>query len=94
MDKTGTVTNGKPVLTDIVTTTGIAAYGKESAENRLLALTAAAEKLSEHPLAEAIVAGAADRGLILPTAEQFDNVPGRGIMAVVSDQQVRWVHGV
>lgn len=89
MDKTGTVTNGKPVLTDIVTTTGIAAYGKESAENRLLALTAAAEKLSEHPLAEAIVAGAADRGLILPTAEQFDNVPGRGIMAVVSDQQVR-----
>lgn len=89
LDKTGTVTNGKPVLTDIVTTTGIAAYGKESAENRLLALTAAAEKLSEHPLAEAIVAGAADRGLILPTAEQFDNLPGRGIMAVISDQQVR-----
>jgi Cu+-exporting ATPase len=89
LDKTGTVTNGKPVLTDIVTTTGIAAYGKESAENRLLALTAAAEKLSEHPLAEAIVAGAADRELILPAAEQFDNVPGRGIMAVVSDQQVR-----
>lgn len=88
LDKTGTVTNGKPVLTDVVTTTGIAAYGKENAENRLLALTAAAEKLSEHPLAEAIVAGAADRGLALPTAEQFDNVPGRGIMAVVSDQQV------
>lgn len=89
LDKTGTVTNGKPVLTDIVTTTGIAAYGKENAENRLLALTAAAEKLSEHPLAEAIVAGAAERGLALPSAEQFDNVPGRGIMAVVSDQQVR-----
>jgi len=89
LDKTGTVTNGKPVLTDIVTTTGIAAYGKENAENRLLALTAAAEKLSEHPLAEAIVAGAAERGLTLPSAEQFDNVPGRGIMAVVSDQQVR-----
>lgn len=88
LDKTGTVTNGKPVLTDVVTTTGIAAYGKENAENRLLALTAAAEKLSEHPLAEAIVAGAADRGLALPTAEQFDNVPGRGIMAVISDQQV------
>lgn len=88
LDKTGTVTNGKPVLTDVVTTTAIAAYGKESAENRLLSLTAAAEKLSEHPLAEAIVAGAADRGLGLPTAEQFDNVPGRGIMAVVEGQQV------
>lgn len=88
LDKTGTVTNGKPVLTDVVTTTGIAAYGKESAENRLLSLTAAAEKLSEHPLAEAIVNGAAERGLLLPTAEQFDNVPGRGIMAVVEGQQV------
>lgn len=88
LDKTGTVTNGKPVLTDVVTTTGIVAYGKESAENRLLSLTAAAEKLSEHPLAEAIVNGAAERGLLLPTAEQFDNVPGRGIMAVVEGQQI------
>lgn len=88
LDKTGTVTNGKPVLTDVVTTTGIAAYGKESAEDRLLSLTAAAEKLSEHPLAEAIVNGAAERGLLLPTAEQFDNVPGRGIMAVVEGQQI------
>ncbi len=88
LDKTGTVTNGKPVLTDIVTTTGIAAHGKEIAENRLLSMTAAAEKLSEHPLAEAIVAGAVERGLVLPAAEQFDNVPGRGITAVVSEQQV------
>lgn len=88
LDKTGTVTNGKPVLTDVVTTTGIAAYGKDSAEDRLLSLTAAAEKLSEHPLAEAIVNGAAERGLLLPTAEQFDNVPGRGIMAVVEGQQI------
>lgn len=88
LDKTGTVTNGKPILTDVVTTTGIAVYGKESAENRLLSLTAAAEKLSEHPLAEAIVNGAAERGLLLPTAEQFDNVPGRGIMAVVEGQQI------
>lgn len=84
------MTNGKPVLTDVVTTTGIAAYGKENAENRLLALTAAAEKLSEHPLAEAIVAGAADRGLALPTAEQFDNVPGRGIMVDLSPISRLW----
>ncbi|MHA6532261.1 heavy metal translocating P-type ATPase [Paenibacillus sp. BAC0078] len=83
LDKTGTVTSGKPVLTDIVTTTGIAAQGKESAENRLLAITAAAEKLSEHPLADAIVAGAEARSLVLPAAEQFQAVPGRGISAVV-----------
>lgn len=88
LDKTGTVTNGKPVLTDIVTTTGIAVDGKEVDENRLLSITAAAEKLSEHPLAEAIVAGAVDRELVLPAAEQFDNVPGRGITAVVSGQQI------
>lgn len=89
LDKTGTVTLGKPVLTDIVTSTGITALGKETAENRVLAVAAAAEKLSEHPLAEAIVAGAADRGLTLPQAGQFSNVPGRGIIAVVDDQQVR-----
>ncbi|OKQ00087.1 heavy metal translocating P-type ATPase [Paenibacillus sp. P46E] len=88
LDKTGTVTSGKPVLTDILTTTGIAAHGRENAENRLLALTAAAEKLSEHPLADAIVAGAAARGLELPEAGQFQAVPGRGITAVVDGQTV------
>lgn len=88
LDKTGTVTNGKPVLTDMLTTTGIAAQGKEIGENRLLSIAAAAEKLSEHPLAEAIVAGATDRGLVLPEAEQFHNVPGRGISAVVSGQVI------
>ncbi|SEU24002.1 cation-translocating P-type ATPase [Paenibacillus sp. NFR01] len=88
LDKTGTVTLGKPVLTDIVTSTGITAHGKETAENRVLAVAAAAEKLSEHPLAEAIVAGAADRGLVLPQAGQFRNVPGRGIIAAVDGQQV------
>ncbi|UQZ34495.1 copper-translocating P-type ATPase [Paenibacillus sp. PK3_47] len=88
LDKTGTVTSGKPVLTDIITTTGIAAHGKVLAENRLLAVTAAAEKLSEHPLADAIVAGAAARSLELPAAEQFQAVPGRGISAVVDGQTV------
>ncbi|MNC05767.1 Copper-exporting P-type ATPase A [compost metagenome] len=88
LDKTGTVTSGKPVLTDILTTTGIPAHGKELAENRLLAVTAAAEKLSEHPLAEAIVAGAAVRGLALPAAEQFQAVPGRGISAAVDGAAV------
>ncbi|MRN55349.1 heavy metal translocating P-type ATPase [Paenibacillus monticola] len=88
LDKTGTVTNGKPVLTDVLITTGIAAQGKEIGENRLLSIAAAAEKLSEHPLAEAIVAGAAARGLVLPEAEQFHNVPGRGISAVVAGQAI------
>lgn len=88
LDKTGTVTNGKPVLTDIVTTNGTAVQSNEGEENLLLSMTAAAEKLSEHPLAEAIVAGAVERGLDLPAAEQFENVPGRGITAVVSGQQI------
>ncbi|MEK3899591.1 MULTISPECIES: heavy metal translocating P-type ATPase [unclassified Paenibacillus] len=88
VDKTGTVTNGKPVLTDIVATTGIAAQGRVLGENRLLAITAAAEKLSEHPLAEAIVAGAQGRGIDLPPAGQFEAVPGRGVSAVVDGQKV------
>ncbi|WP_379128167.1 heavy metal translocating P-type ATPase [Paenibacillus sp. sgz500958] len=89
LDKTGTVTNGKPVLTDVITTPGIAALGKEAAANRLLSTVAAAEKLSEHPLAAAIVAGAAERGLELPAAEQFHNIPGRGISAIVAGQKVQ-----
>ncbi|WNS41852.1 heavy metal translocating P-type ATPase [Paenibacillus sp. MMS20-IR301] len=88
VDKTGTVTSGKPVLTDIVTTTGIAAQGKVLAENRLLAVTAAAEKLSEHPLADAIVAGAQGRNIELPPAGQFQAVPGRGVSAVVDGRRV------
>ncbi|OBZ10599.1 copper-translocating P-type ATPase [Bacillus sp. FJAT-27264] len=89
LDKTGTVTNGKPVLTDVIITAGAAGNDKAAAENELLALTAAAEKLSEHPLAEAIVAGAVDRGLTLPEAGQFNNIPGRGISAVVNAKAVK-----
>lgn len=89
LDKTGTVTSGKPVLTDIITNVGLPAPGKVLAENRLLSVTAAAEKLSEHPLADAIVAGAAARSLELPSAEQFQAVPGRGIAAVVDGRAVQ-----
>ncbi|NUU60281.1 heavy metal translocating P-type ATPase [Paenibacillus agri] len=89
LDKTGTVTNGKPVLTDVIVTAGAAGNNNAAAENELLALTAAAEKLSEHPLAEAIVAGAVDRGLTLPEAGQFNNIPGRGISAVVNTKAVK-----
>lgn len=88
VDKTGTVTNGKPVLTDIVATAGNETQGRVLAENRLLSITAAAEKLSEHPLAEAIVAGAQGRGIDLPPAGQFEAIPGRGVSAVVDGQKV------
>ncbi|WP_342548210.1 heavy metal translocating P-type ATPase [Paenibacillus sp. FSL P2-0089] len=88
VDKTGTVTNGKPVLTDIIATAGNETQGRVLAENRLLSITAAAEKLSEHPLAEAIVAGAQGRGIDLPPAGQFEAVPGRGVSAVVDGQKV------
>ncbi|MBD3921115.1 copper-translocating P-type ATPase [Paenibacillus sp. PR3] len=78
LDKTGTVTHGKPQLTDVV-----ADY-----PNELLRLVAAAERLSEHPVAEAIAAGAKARGLSLPDAEQFEALPGYGIQAVVEGHEL------
>ncbi|UTI42381.1 heavy metal translocating P-type ATPase [Niallia sp. RD1] len=74
LDKTGTVTNGKPVLTDIVT---------EWEEEELLSLVGAAESKSEHPLAEAIVKGITDRGIVLPETADFEAIPGYGIRANV-----------
>ncbi|MFI9297121.1 heavy metal translocating P-type ATPase [Streptomyces gardneri] len=74
LDKTGTVTIGKPVLTDIRPATGVD-------EAELLRLVAAAEADSEHPLAQAIVSGARDRGLQPPTATGFDSVTGKGVHA-------------
>ncbi|GLQ54982.1 copper-transporting ATPase 2 [Devosia nitrariae] len=80
-DKTGTVTEGKPKLTDIVAADGFA-------ENEVLALVAAAEAASEHPLADAIVAGAQDRGVALAKATGFAATPGQGIAAEVSGHRV------
>ncbi len=76
LDKTGTITEGKPVLTDIVT------YGSV-AEELALTLCAGAERGSEHPVARAIVEGAQARNLPLPAPEDFRAVPGRGIDARV-----------
>ncbi|MFZ2634872.1 MAG: heavy metal translocating P-type ATPase [Rectinemataceae bacterium] len=73
-DKTGTITEGKPELTDILAAPGVA-------EDELLALAAAAEKASEHPLGEAIVRAAEARALRLPVAAGFEALPGRGITA-------------
>ncbi|WP_400243167.1 heavy metal translocating P-type ATPase [Niallia sp. JL1B1071] len=79
LDKTGTVTNGKPVLTDVVT---------EWKEEELLSLVGAAESKSEHPLAEAIVKGITDRGILLPDTVQFEAIPGFGIRANVDGNEV------
>ena len=73
-DKTGTITEGKPELTDIIPAEGVE-------EEKLLALAAAAEKASEHPLGEAIVKAVESRGLALPIPTSFEALPGRGITA-------------
>src|SRR3990170_1443385 len=74
LDKTGTITHGKPVLTDVVVAGGVK-------EEELLRLAGGVEKSSEHPLAAAIVEGAKGRGLTLPEAEGFNAIPGHGIEA-------------
>jgi Cu+-exporting ATPase len=81
LDKTGTVTAGKPALTDIHPT-------GEHDEPTLLALVAAAESPSEHPLAAAIVTGARDRGLDLSGVSGFDSVTGKGVQASVDGRTV------
>lgn len=81
LDKTGTVTKGKPELTDIRVSAGF-----EEAE--LLSWVGAAERSSEHPVAEALVAGIAARGIVMPAARQFQAVPGFGIEAQVDGQQL------
>ncbi|MDY8024982.1 heavy metal translocating P-type ATPase [Paenibacillus polymyxa] len=82
LDKTGTVTNGKPELTDVI----VGASGL--AEKDLLRLLGAAEKSSEHPLAEAIVKGIADRGIELVGPTDFENIPGYGVKAQVEGKLV------
>ncbi len=76
LDKTGTVTKGKPELTDIKVERGFA-------EDQLLSWVGAAEKNSEHPLADAIVAGILERGIKLSGTESFQAIPGFGIEASV-----------
>jgi Cu+-exporting ATPase len=80
VDKTGTLTMGKPALTDF------AATGMP--ENEALALMAAVEQLSEHPIAHAVVAGAKARGLTLPSATAFDAVNGLGVQAVIAGREI------
>ncbi|MDN7225760.1 heavy metal translocating P-type ATPase [Planococcus sp. N064] len=81
VDKTGTVTHGKPELTDVL-------LAKGQDETRFLSLIGAAEKQSEHPLAQAIVQGIQAKGIELGHVQYFEAVPGYGIQATVSGQGV------
>ena len=87
VDKTGTVTKGRPELTDLVVAEGFA-------DNEVLRLVAAVEDRSEHPIAEAIVRAAEDRGVVAgeglepPTVENFESVTGYGIAANVNGRRV------
>ena len=81
LDKTGTLTQGRPAVTDVVSVVG-------TAEDRLLLLAASAERGSEHPLGEAIVNGAKERGLSLEEATDFNAIPGHGIEASIDGNRV------
>ncbi len=84
LDKTGTLTEGTPYVTDI---RPLPDGGLD--EHTLLGLAAAAEHASEHPLARAVVAAARERGLRLTAAEDFTSVPGRGVTATIDGREVR-----
>jgi len=81
LDKTGTLTVGHPVVSDVVPAAGVTV-------DDLLALAAAAEQGSEHPLGEAIVGEAKRRGLAIPPVTEFRAVPGLGVDALASDGRV------
>ena len=81
LDKTGTITEGRPAVTDVITAGG-------SDPDSLLQLAASAEKGSEHPLGQAIVAGAADKGLKLLDADGFNSITGHGIEATIGGRAV------
>lgn len=76
MDKTGTVTNGKPEVTDILAFEGVD-------KNRVLQLLASLERQSEHPIAHAITTFAASKNILEAGVEAFDNIPGKGLSGIV-----------
>lgn len=83
LDKTGTITKGKPELTDVI-------VSEQSAvdSDQLLKLAASVEKVSEHPLAQAIVEGAQTRNMVLAEVKDFDAIPGHGVSAIVEDKHI------
>jgi Cu+-exporting ATPase len=83
LDKTGTITEGKPALTDIAV-----AADAGLTETDLLRLAAGAEQFSEHPLARAIVTGTAEKGIDVPPATDFAAIPGGGVRATIDGQTI------
>src|SRR5688572_15112321 len=81
VDKTGTLTLGKPKLTDVLVITSLA-------QNHVLRLVASLERASEHPLAQAIVQGAAERGIELKPVADFASITGQGVVGTLEGQQV------
>ncbi|QDI90300.1 copper-translocating P-type ATPase [Salicibibacter halophilus] len=80
LDKTGTITEGTPSLTDV--------HVEDMNEKEFLSLLAAAEKPSEHPLAEAIVDGIKQKGIDVSKADTFETIPGKGVRATVGEQEI------
>jgi Cu+-exporting ATPase len=81
VDKTGTLTEGKPRLTDVLVADGVT-------EKELLTAVASVERASEHPLAAAIVRGAEERGIRLQNVKEFSSVTGKGVTGLVEGQRV------
>ncbi len=81
VDKTGTLTEGKPRLASIVTVAG-------TTEHQAIGLAAALERSSEHPLAAAILAGAAERGIEIPEARDFTSITGGGVRGTVGGKNI------
>lgn len=81
VDKTGTVTNGKPELTDVIVADGVN-------EEEFLALIGAAEKQSEHPLAEAIVQGIQARNIQFESVQHFEAIPGYGVKTTINGKEI------
>lgn len=82
LDKTGTITEGNPRVTEVEV------LGGRLSEDEFLALVAAVETQSEHPLAEAVLSAARERALSIPAATSFDSVAGRGIRGTVAGREV------
>jgi P-type Cu+ transporter len=85
LDKTGTITQGKPTVTDFVTVNGTANHN----ELNLLCLAASVERNSEHPLAEAVVQYAQSQGVELSNAQEFEAIAGSGVQGYVSNQWIQ-----
>lgn len=89
LDKTGTITKGRPAVTDVVISNSLLVIDERPiTNNQLLVFSASAEKASEHPLGEAIVAAATERGLELKPVAGFEAIAGHGIAAQIDNHEV------